>query len=96
MADVTENVEQQQEPAASAPSWMKRYTTVQPEEQSPGFFETVGAGFRRENLAYNVLDAMASDKPEDIDLSYRFDDHRDELLEGLPEHMHPSIAREAS
>lgn len=96
MADVTENVEQQQDPAASAPSWMKRYTTVQPEEQSPGFFETVGAGFRRENLAYNVLDAMASDKPEDIDLSYRFDDHRDELLEGLPEHMHPSIAREAS
>lgn len=96
MADVTENVEQQQDPAASAPSWMKRYTQVQPEEQSPGFFETVGAGFRRENLAYNVLESLSSEKPEDIDLSYRFEEHKDELLKDLPEHMHPSIAREAS
>jgi len=97
MADVTENVEQQQQdPAVSAPSWMKRYTQVKPEEQSPGFFEAVGAGFRRENLAYNVLDALASEKPEDIDLSYRFEEHKDELLQGLPEYMHPSIAREAS
>lgn len=42
MADVTENVEQQQEPAASAPSWMKRYTTVQPEEQSPASLKQWG------------------------------------------------------
>lgn len=96
MADVTENVEQQQEPAAPAPSWMKRYTQVQPEEKSPGFFEAVGAGFRRENLAYNVLDSLSSEKPEDIDLSYNFQAHKDELLKDLPEHMHSSIAREAS
>ena len=96
MADVTENATPDAEPEALAPSWMKRYTPVRNEEDEPGFGETLGAAFQRENLAYNVLDSLSSEKPEDIDPNYDFQAHKKDLLDGLPQDLHTNIALEPS
>jgi hypothetical protein len=77
-----------------SPSWMKRYTEI--EEDAPSGFSAAGTGFVRENLIYNALAGLAADKPDDIDLQYNFEDHKAGLLNGLPERMHPQIAKEGS
>ena len=96
MADVTENATPNAEPEALAPSWMKRYTPIRNEDDEPGFGETLGAAFQRENLAYNVLDSLSSEKPDDIDPDYDFQVHKKDLLDGLPQDFHTSIALEPS
>jgi len=98
MPDVTENTAPAAEPNAEAlaPSWMKRYSTVRLEEESPDVAATFGAAFRRENLAYNVIDAMTSDKPGAVDMNYSFQENKTDLLKDIPEEYHMDIAMEAS
>lgn len=78
------------------PSWMTRYTEIESEPDAPSTTEALGAGFRRENLLYNALDAMSGTRPDDIDPDYRWADHKDELLKDLPVEMHADIARQPS
>lgn len=77
-------------------SWMNRVTQPEQAIEGPGVLETIGAGFSRENLFVNALDAIGSDAPEKIDVNYRYRQHEAALTDGIPERYHPEIAKQLS